>query len=164
MLAAQAPARSEVPEQPAKGAGHISAPRHPPCAAPPAPNPAAAAGALRPAKPRSELSLGWAAEGRRDGALRLRKSRHRGQHRPAAPQLVAAGEDARERRAVPEPSGSCPAVPVPLPVPHRPYLRGEGAPGRRGRWGLRQRGVSAGAERSHRRFGSAARSCSRPGR
>ncbi|XP_036236571.1 basic proline-rich protein-like [Molothrus ater] len=151
MLSAQPLARSEVPEQPAKGAGHISAPRHPPCAAPPAPNPAAAACAPRPAPsgPGSLPGRGTAPP------LRLRQFLGTaGSTARPLPQLVAAGEAARERRpgaraprrggsGLPEPSGSCPAEPEPPPAPEPPLPARRGS---RGRWGLRQRGVSAGAE------------------
>lgn len=106
MLPAQPHARSKVAEQPAKGAGHISAPRHPPCAAPLSPKHRAggcAASSLRPATaaPRAAPApYRGAAGGWRDGEGALRRhtdfanySASRAAPPGRSPQLVAAGRE-----------------------------------------------------------------------
>lgn len=178
MLPDQPPARSEVPEQPAKGAGHISAPRHPPCAASPPQT------RLRQPPPRHGPAPSGAgscrgerrAAGTGHGAAAPTSPipRHPGQRCPAAPPTSCRGEGCEGAAA------GCQT-----PAPRR--LRAAGAervlsrragagarpgpplPARRGS-ARAPRALGAAAARSERRSGaaaasgSAARSCSRPGR
>lgn len=180
MLPDQPPARSEVPEQPAKGAGHISAPRHPPCAASPPQT------RLRQPPPRHGPAPSGAgscrgerrAAGTGHGAAAPTSPipRHAGQRCPAAPPTSCRGEGCE---------GAAAGCQTPAPrrlraagaerVLSRRAGAGAGArpgpplPARRGS-ARAPRALGAAAARSERRSGaaaasgSAARSCSRPGR